>query len=220
MLKVHAYAPPSDEQWSMVVRGARNSWESWGKSDSGFIGNRGAFEMGAADMALLLKLVMAGSDHGKFMRQLPLVLEVTAADYWWREFDTYRIGVEADDITQNSTSQMHVLGKHPFSPEMFSLEDVEPAQIDALMAFLNWHRDRWFDEGGKRKGPDASFWRAMKQVTPDSWNYTRTVSLNYQAARAMYHARRAHRLSEWRHFCLFLAALPYGELITTGAEDA
>lgn len=209
MLTIHDLVGPSDAQWRIVVAGARNSWESWENGDS----TPCPFELGAADAALLTKLVKAGSDHAKFARQLPIHVDITAANYWWRELDTYRVGVAADDISQNSTSMMHVLGRVPFSADMFSFEDCDDVIQAQMIMQLNWQRDRWIDEGGKRKGPQAHEWRAMLQLIPDSWNYRRTVSLNYQAARAIYHARRAHRLSEWRAFCEALLDLPYADLI-------
>lgn len=198
----------------MVIEGMRNSWESWGQIDSRYSVHSEYFEMGANDKALCLRLIKAGSDHAKFMRQLPIVLEVKAPEYFWKEFDTYRIGVQADDVTQNSTSMMHVLGKLPFLMDMFSFEDMDKAQKETILETLNCLRDRWIDEGGKRKGPEAHCWRAMLQAIPQSWNYTRTISTNYQALRAMYHARKNHRLSEWRTFCTHLESLPYNELIT------
>lgn len=212
MLDILRTVTPSPAQWLIVIDGARNSWESWERGDS-YIDADGIFVFGPSDRALGLKLVGAGSDHAKFMRQMPLHLDVRAANYWWREFDTYRVGVAADEIAQNSTSMMHVVGCEPFQAEMFSLEDMDAAERDWLMDSLNVLRQRWID-AGKRKGPNAREWRALIQNIPDSWNYRRCVSLNYQAARAIYHARRNHRLSEWRTFCAAIEALPYAELIT------
>lgn len=212
MLVVHEYETPSEGTWNMVIRGMRNSWESWEKGDSLFYydGLRAhfRFELGTADRALCLRLIGAGADHGKFMRQLPVVFDVTAPNYFWREFDTYHIGV-----TANSTSQMHTLGKHPFSADMFSFEDMQEDAQHIILQNLNWLRDAWIN-GDKSKGPNSTMWRAMLQAIPDAWNYRRTVSLNYQVLRAMYHARRYHRLREWRDFCAWIETLPYADLIT------
>lgn len=211
MLTIHDYDTPSAKTWSLVTTGVRNSWESWEKGDSvygmgePYIPNY--FKMGDADKALALRLIKAGPDHGKFMRQLGVVVDITAPAYFWREFDTYGF------TTSNSTSQMHVLGKHEFSADMFSWEDMPRAYIDVVLQTLNGLRDEWII-AGKRKGPDAVFWRAMLQSIPDSWLYRRCVSLNYQVLRNMYHARKNHRLSEWGSLCAWIETLPYSELIT------
>ncbi len=205
MLTIHDYDTPSDKTLSLVFSGVRNSWESWEKGDS-ILGQW--FELGDADKALALRLIKAGPDHGKFLRQLNVVVDLTAPSYWFREMDTYSVGV-----TQNSTSQMHVLGKHEFSADMFSWEDMHPDCQEALLGALNAFRDMWI-ESGKRKGPEATEWRAMLQAIPDSWLYRRCVSLNYQVLRSMYHARKNHRLSEWRAWCSWIETLPYSELIT------
>jgi hypothetical protein len=209
MLKIDDLIGPSDAQWQFVIREMRNSWGSKAASDT-YIW---PFELGQADAKLCAKLCAAGPDHAKYLRQLPIHVAVTAPSYWWREFDTYRIGVEAGDVTQNSSSQMHTLGREPFSTDMFSFEDMDTETAYAIVANLNTLRQRWIDRG-KRKGPQASEWRAMLQAIPDSWNYRRGVSMNYGNARAMVQARRNHRLSEWRQFCEALLGLPYSWMLT------
>lgn len=212
MLTINRVVTPSPEQWAFVVEEMRNSWESWERGDSDI--RAGAlFDFGPADAALCRRLLAAGPDHAKFARMLPLHLTITAPNYWWREMDTYRVGVAADDIAQNSTSQMHTIGREPFRVEMFSLEDVDDFDRHYLIGTLERFRQRWLD-AGRRKGPEAEAWRALLQHIPDSWNYRRGVSLNYQAARAIYGARRAHRLREWRQFCAALETLPQAWLIT------
>jgi hypothetical protein len=211
---VHGYEPPSATTWYFVINGMRNSWESWERGDSEYDepGNDWtlpAFYLGDADKNLAQRLTKTGADHGKYLRQLPVVIDITAPAYFWREFDTYHIGV-----TSNSTSQMHTLGKHPFNASMFCFEDVDITPQTQILETLNWLRDRWIDEGGKRKGPDATYWRAMVQAIPDSWMYRRCVSLNYQVLRNMYFVRRNHRLTEWRQWCAWVDSLPYSELIT------
>lgn len=212
MLTIHDYDTPSAKAWWLVTTGVRNSWESWEKGDSVYTLNEpyspDYFKLGDADRALALRLIKAGADHSKFMRQLPVVIDVTGPSYWFREVDTYHIGVVA-----NSTSQMHVLGKHPFSADMFSWEDMPEAYHWRMLQHLNILRDEWI-QSGKRKGPGATEWRAMVQAIPDSWLYRRCVSLNYQVLRNMYHARKNHRLSEWRALCSWIDVLPYSELIT------
>jgi hypothetical protein len=223
MLTVNACEGPSPRQCEIVIRGMRNSWESWEAGDS--VLSYGAqtpfaFVLGPKDLALALRLAKAGSDHGKYLRMLPLHLVVTAPEYFWREFDTYRVGtvqeapdlvVQASDVTENSTSQMHTLGKQPVTAEMLSVEDMETADRDDLLSLINRQRDRWVDAG---KRIPSREWRSMLQAVAQSWNYTRTLSLNYQVARSMYHARRNHRLTEWRVFCDALAGVRYAPLIT------
>jgi len=209
MLRIIQHAPPSALQWEMVIEGMRNSWESWEKGDSEarYDIDGDWFDFGPADKALAMRLTRAGADHGKYLRQLPVVIDIEAPEYWWREFDQYKIGV-----VTNSTSQMHTLGKHPFAAAMFSFEDVPDVARITILHTLNVLRDRWID-AGRRKGPDAVEWRAMAQAIPDSWNYRRLVTLNYQVLRAMYHARKAHRLREWRDFCAWIETLPHSDLI-------
>lgn len=215
MLEIVRYEGPSDGQWLLTIGGMRNSWESWEKGDSDLRDFTFSwdFVLGENDKALALKLVKAGADHGKFMRQLPVIVDIKAPNYWWREFDTYRIGIEASDITQNSTSMMHVLGKEEFKQEHFCFEDMPQEATEQLLSLLNTLRDRWI-AAGKRKGPEQKEWRAMLQAIPDSWIYQRTVSLNYQVLRAIYHSRKNHRLSEWRTFCTWIEGLENSFLIT------
>lgn len=207
MITIHDYDTPSAKTWQLSVKGIRYSWGSNDKSDS-YI-SLIDFELGAQDKALMLKLIKAGTDHSKFMRQLPVVVDLTAPEYWFKEMDTYRVG-----ITRNSSSMMHTLGKEPFNENMFSWEDLDYAVKTTLLHNLNYHRDRWIDEGGKRKGPEAYAWRAMLQTIPQSWNYHSVLSMNYQVLRSIYHARKNHRLSEWRTFCSWIEELPHAILIT------
>ncbi len=219
MITIHDYDTPSAKTWHLVTQGTRNSWESWQKSDSyyeqapltsgGRFGAGSVFWLGEADKALLQKLINAGADHSKFMRQLPIVIDISAPNYFWVEFDTYKI-----NTTRNSTSKMHILGKYPFDASMFSWEDIDQTNQVIMLQTLNYLRDRWIDEGGKRKGPNAGAWRAMVQAIPDSWNYRSCWSGNYQVLRNMYHARKSHRLLEWREFCQFIETLPHADLIT------
>lgn len=225
-LTIVGHVGPSPAQWDMVIRGMRNSWESYEKADSRYIDegegdylcvDRG-FTLGPADRDLAIRLAKLGSDHGKYLRQLPVIVEVKAPGYWWREFDTYRVGVEASDITQNSTSMMHTLGKEPFTPAMFAWDgQIDSDLIGHTIDYLNSLRDEWIGRG-RRKGPDISAWRALQQALPYGVLYLRTVSLNYQVLRSIYHARKSHRLAEWRDFCAWCATLEYSELITEAGK--
>jgi hypothetical protein len=210
---IHDWEGPSEKTLALVISGMRNSWESWDKGDSEYY-PRGfedeyadIFRLGEADKALAFKLLRAGPDHSKFLRQFPIIIDFTAPNYFLREWDTYKIGTAC-----NRTSQMHVLGKIPFDTSMFSFDDVPPMYVESVLSLLNDARARWID-AGKRKGPEAEAWRAMVQLIPDSWNYRSLWSGSYQNLRQMYHARKHHRLREWREFCNWVETLPYAEFI-------
>lgn len=214
MINIHSYCVPDGEWFSHVTRGVRNSWESWEKGDSLLYYDpnpySAVFELGENDKALAQKLLNAGKDHGKFIRQIPVLIDFSAPEYFLKEFDTYKIGT-----TCNRTSMMHTLGKSEFTEDMFSWEDVQQSIVSSTLDNLNYLRDRWLDEGGKRKGPQAEAWRAMVQMVPQSFIYRSTWTGNYQNLRDMYHSRRNHRLKEWREFCTWIEALPYAEEFIT-----
>ena len=211
-LVINDYAGPSPAQWWIAINGMRNSWESWERGDS-FIEFEGAWMFGARDQQLLRQLLKAGPDHAKVTRQLPLIIDISAPDYWWRQFDQYRVGVAADDVSTNSTSQMHTLGRHAITEEHIDLSDVPEDVRDAYLTLLNGQRERWI-EAGKRKGPTATEWRGLLQLVSAGWIYRRTIATNYQAARAMYHARKSHREDEWRRFCAWLETIEHHWIIT------
>jgi hypothetical protein len=211
-LIINDYATPSAQQWRIAIDGMRNSWESWEKGDS-YISLYGDWVFGAKDGQLLKQLLKAGPDHAKASRQFFLIATVTAPDYWWRQFDQYRVGVAADDVSTNSTSQMHTLGRHAITEEHVDLSDVPEDVRDAYLALLNGQRERWL-EAGKKKGPTATEWRGLLQLVSAGWIYRRTVATNYQAARAMYHARKSHREGEWRDFCKWLETIEHSWIIT------
>lgn len=189
-----------------VTQGVRNSWESHNKSDSTL---DETFKLGSADRVLCEKLINAGPDHGKFLRQLPIILDFSGPEYFLKEFDTYKVGT-----ARNSTSMMHTLGREEFNADMFSVEDLHPLVVKDMILILNARRSEWI-EAKRRKGPEAQAWRAMIQSVPQSWNYRSLWSGNYQVLRNMYFGRRNHRLREWRQFCdMIVKELPYAELIT------
>lgn len=193
-----------------AVRAMRNPLNSWAKSDSewkftGYTskGERGTHEyvIGEADLALMRKLVKAGSDHRKFMRQIMVSMDITAPRYWWEQFATYRVGV-----VQNSTSTMHTIHKKPFELDDFSHEHLCPLSIESLselITVLDVCREKYIETGDKK------YWWQMIQLLPQSYNQKRTVTLNYEVLLNMYHARRNHRLDEWREFCEIIAGVPY-----------
>lgn len=207
--------------WDAAVRGMRNPMNSWDKSDS-FI-CEGKYEcvgkcldcIGKTDLALMKKLVKAGSDHAKFMRFINVTMDVTAPLYWWKEFDTYKVGTVA-----NSCSTMHKIADKEFTLDDFSHEHLTPAAIATIRTVierLNFARKEFLKgrKGSEFGMPSAKeYWWDMIQLLPSSYNQKRTVQLNYAVLRNMYHARKNHKLDEWRDFCAWVETLPYHELIT------
>lgn len=193
-----------------ALRGMRNSWESWEKSDSKYVlvGDNPIPEyiVGPDDLKLAMKLSKAGSDHGKFLRQILVSVDIIAPEYWWKEADTYKVGTVA-----NSTSMMHTLGKNEITADAFSFEDVPEDVQKEYLRLLNTLRDEWIRSGKKKPSPE---WRAMNQLTAIAFNYRRTFTANYQVLKSMYHSRKNHRLSEWHDFAAWAETLPYSELIT------
>ena len=198
--------------WEAAIRGMRNPMNSWDRSDS-FVCEGGDAcvgdcysRIGNADHALMKKLVKAGSDHAKFMRMINVTMDATAPLYWWKEFDTYKVGTVA-----NSCSTMHKIADKEFTREDFSHEHLIPRMkevLDVTIANMNACRGSFLETKDKR------WWWQMIQLLPSSYNQRRTVQLNYAVLRNMYHARKNHKLDEWRDFCKWVETLPYAELIT------
>lgn len=189
-----------------ALMGMRNPKESWGKSDS-FYDTDGNFIMGDVDHNLAMTLATAGSDHGKFLRQIFVCMNVTAPLYWWKEFDTYKVGTVA-----NSTSTMHKLGSRPLEVEDFSWDKLTDRRLNWLREY-NETIQLWKEE--TIVSNKHELWREMIQDLPTSFNQMRTVTLNYEVLRNIYFARRNHKLSEWHEFCEMIEYMPYSELITT-----
>ena len=207
--------------WDAAIRGMRNPLNSWDKSDStqlyGYDGNKDDFIIGDTDLNLMQKLVKAGSDHRKFMRFITVSVDITAPLYWWKEFDTYKVGTVA-----NSCSTMHTIHKKEFTLNDFSHEHliseynteayfdpIYPIEmLELTVDTLNRLREAYLESG------DKVYWYSIIQLLPTSYNQKRTVLLNYEVLRNMYHARKAHKLDEWRDFCKWIETLPYHELIT------
>lgn len=205
-----------------AIRGMRNPWNSWEKSDSypTYIEDehtlqRAPFEffVGENDLALMKKLVSAGTDHSKFMRMINVTCDITAPMFWWSEYDTYKVGT-----VRNSCSKMHTIHIKPFDIDDFTHEgcDKIPAAIDTLMYVVGEceHLRRLYNDTEQKK-----YWRAIIELLPESFNMRATVQLNYAVLRNMYHARKNHPLDEWREFCKWIESLPYSELITGGNGD-
>lgn len=191
-----------------AVRGMRNPKNSWEKSDSSVVDGH-SFFVGDNDFALMRTLANAGTDHGKFMRMITVYLDVTAPLYWWKEFDTYKVGTVA-----NSCSTMHKIADKEFTLEDFShehLQDDSVAVLESVIHTLNVHRD-WFNNKAL-DDPKIDWWQ-MIQLLPSSYNQRRTVMLNYAVLRNIYHARKDHKLDEWHYFCDWIESLQCSELIT------
>lgn len=206
--------------WEAAVRGMRNPMNSWDKSDSDnscpmSYDNGGCdccdycsinFQVGPNDKDLMQRLRNAGTDHRKFMRMIAVYADITAPLYWWKEFDTYKVGTVA-----NSCSTMHKIHAKEFALDDFSHEHLEPEILTVLggvVFALNTARDLYVS------GKDKTDWWQMIQLLPSSYNQKRTVMLNYEVLANMYKSRKNHRLDEWRELCEWMRGLPYSELIT------
>ena len=208
--------------WGAAIRGMRNPMNSWEKSDSQTCTNcngclpgqecerykNGTF-IGTNDLDLMTRLRNAGTDHRKFMRMITVYLDITAPLYWWKEFDTYKVGTVA-----NSCSTMHKIAAKEFTLEDFSCEHLENswlAHLKETIRLLNEARDayHWCNTDAKKE-----WWWQMIQLLPSSYNQKRTVMLNYEVLANMYKSRRNHKLDEWHTFCDWIESLPYSELIT------
>ena len=241
--------------WEHAIRGMRNPKNSWEKSDSGLTCSQNKnnicdihctadnyckpldkYLIGLNDHDLMMRLRNAGTDHRKFMRMITVYLDITAPLYWWKEFDTYKVGTVA-----NSCSTMHKIHAKEFTLEDFSCEhlmewsdyenDVRSFEPDRMCNFKNYMLDtisalnnardlyllaktKPMKEEAKRAGLVKKFWWQMIQLLPSSYNQKRTVMLNYEVLANIYKSRRNHKLDEWHIFCDWIESLPYSELIT------
>ena len=235
--------------WEHAIRGMRNPMNSWEKSDSNFFddseghvcnicqgrGSMSLIEIGPNDYALMKNLRNAGTDHRKFMRMITVYLDITGPLYWWKEFDTYKVGTVA-----NSCSTMHKIHAKEFTLDDFScehlLESKDVNNPNDSCCNLNWN---W--EGCEIIAPidileetvsmlnkarkmfletkDKKYWWQMIQLLPTSYNQKRTVMLNYEVLANIYKSRRNHKLDEWHTFCDWIEELPYSELITGKEYD-
>lgn len=212
--------------WEAAVRGMRNPMNSWAKSDSHYCWEPqypggGCFGcelnsdhncrvdkyiVGAADLDLMKRLIKSGTDHSKFLRMIDVTCDLTAPLYWWKEYDTYKVGTVA-----NSCSTMHKIHAKKFEREDFSTDHLIPRMkevLDVTIANLNACRGNFLET------QDKKWWWQMIQLLPTSYNQKRTVQLNYAVLRNIYHSRKNHKLDEWHDFCHWIEGLPYSELIT------
>lgn len=225
--------------WEAAIRGMRNPMNSWDKSDSDnscpmSYDNGGCdycsinFQVGPNDKDLMKRLRLAGTDHRKFMRMLTVYVDITAPLYWWKEFDTYKVGTVA-----NSCSTMHKIHAKEFTLDDFSCEHlVDHGHSDSdeygrdyqsdvdnslellryTITTLNYYREKYIR--ARKDSTKKQYWWQMIQLLPSSYNQKRTVMLNYEVLANMYKSRKNHRLDEWRELCEWMRGLPYSELIT------
>ena len=239
MIKIENVVLASPEQMNFIIQGMRNPMNSWEKSDSGitrvstyteggkFItySNVNSFALGENDHSLMQRLSNAGTEHRKYMRMMPVYVRITAPLYWWKEFDTYKVGTVA-----NSCSTMHKLTEKEFTLEDFSCEHLKTDRdltmyaptgyhysakdlLTLVIKTLNNYRKEYLET------KDKALWWQMIQLLPSSYNQTRNVMMNYEVLTNIYRQRKGHKLDEWNDMCKWIESLPYSELITGGKED-
>lgn len=197
--------------WEAAMRGMRNPMNSWDKSDSIFAPDCSGYipAMGENDLKLMKQLVKAGTDHSKFMRMITVTVDITAPLYWWKEFDTYKVGT-----VRNSCSTMHKIHEKPFEVDDFSHEHLcsnSEKILKKVIEILNIERKNFITS------KDKFCWWQLIQLLPSSFNQRATVQLNYAVLRNMYHSRKNHKLDEWSQgYTKWVESLPYSELITEG----
>lgn len=214
MLKIKKTVLPSPEQWETIIEGMRNPKNSWEKIDS--VIEYGTdpeleFTLGEADHKLMMQLAKGGPVHAKYRRMIPVFLTINAPLYWWKEFDTYKVGTVA-----NSCSTMHKIHSRDLTLADFSCERLGTLDLrilNGVIGLINDHRADYIANGNKAE------WEKMIQLLPTSYNQKRTVMLNYEVLVNIYHSRKNHKLEEWHTFCDWIKTLPYSELITGGDDD-
>lgn len=240
--------------WEAAIRGMRNPMNSWEKSDSGWFSSEDdmgvnyvqynshsdpseLYFIGSNDLNLMKRLAKAGTDHRKFMRMITVYMDITAPLYWWKEFDTYKVGTVA-----NSCSTMHKITEKEFEMSDFSCEHMKPTSIKIMhdvIDILNKYRADYNNPEAEKLGVKKNYWWQMIQILPSSYNQRRTVMLNYEVLANIYKSRKDHKLDEWRvhetpeehkfrnkdfssgmwGFCDWIESLPYSELITKKGEN-
>lgn len=185
-----------------AIRGARNPMNSWARSDS-FFDESGNFVLGENDLSLAQRLRKAGSDHRKFLRQVFVSADITAPMYWWKEYDTYKVGTVA-----NSTSTMHKITSAPFDISQFSADKMDSDTLEVMGVIikkLEELRLKFLET------KDKQYWYDIIQLLPSSYDQMRTCTLTYENLINIYHARKNHKLDEWHVFCDFISTLPYAQ---------
>ena len=214
--------------WEAAIRGMRNPMNSWDKSDSEVIQewpeDQKVLKIGPNDLSLMIKLYNAGTDHRKFMRMITVYVDITAPLYWWKEFDTYKVGTVA-----NSCSTMHKIHAKEFTLKDFSTErlytPMAEAAFDGIIDALNNARENFLECTISKYATSVEcaeskkhYWDEMIQLLPSSYNQRRTVMLNYEVLANIYKSRKNHKLDEWHTFCDWIESLPYFKAICLGGD--
>lgn len=231
MIKLENVVLASPEQMEFIIEGMRNPMNSWERSDSEIAYESwhdmsgGKYEVGPNDHSLMQRLSNAGTEHRKYMRMMPVYVRITAPLYWWKEFDTYKVGT-----VTNSCSTMHKIAEKEFTMEDFSCEHLfleSLASLSRTIRTLNEYRNLYVEGGSilisedrflSFKPKDKEIWWQMIQLLPSSYNQTCNVMLNYEVLANIYRQRHGHKLDEWREVCKWIESLPYSELITGNGE--
>ena len=227
MLQIEKFVTASPEQWEIIIEGMRNPMNSWGKMDSyttyevdtDDVLIDEVFNMGENDRSLMMNLAKNGPVHAKYRRMIPVWVTLTAPLYWWKEFDTYKVGTVA-----NSCSTMHKIQAKEFTLEDFSCEYLESGALNTLKEvtedlnyyrdkYLNWKDSDFYIDNDQQLVDRKVIWWQMIQLLPTSYNQKRTVMLNYEVLHNIYFSRKNHKLDEWHVFCDWISELPYSELI-------
>lgn len=227
MIKIEHVVLASPEQMAFIIEGMRNPMNSCGKSDSGYgcdsdlcsgpcafspewCGNTQRYVLGENDHDLMQQLSIAGTDHRKFMPMIPVYARITAPLYWWKEFDTYKVGTVA-----NPCSMMHKIQEHILTTEDFSCEHLSPHSIQLLEEYIMEINKAilYF-----KQEKDMTDWWQIIQLLPSSYNQTQNVMMNYDVLANIYKSYKDHKLDEWREFCKWITELPYCELIIGDKE--
>ena len=242
MLKIEKFVTPSPEQWEIIIEGMRNPKNSWDRMDSEFMycdPYAGVppdnYTIGPNDHKLMMQLADGGPVHAKYRRMIDVFVTINAPLYWWKEFDTYKVGTVC-----NSCSTMHKIHAKEFTLEDFSCEHlidetdpelkigdtVPKTTIECVVMALNRYRIKFLEaqrkpmkEESKRAGLIKKYWWQMIQLLPTSYNQKRTIKLNYEVLHNIYTWRRNHKLDEWHVFCDWIEELPYSELIIGEREE-
>lgn len=223
MIKIDNTVTPSGEQWEAVVRGVRNPFNSWDRSDSRWdrswewvdndhqvVKVNDRFNIGKADMTLMTKLANAGDDHGKFLRMLPVICDIEAPTFWLLQLDTYKLGTVSD-----SCSKMHTITNRDFELSDFCFEDMDDESLPSLadtIKDLNVCRSMY------NVTKNQKYWNSIMLMLPQSYMQRRTWSANYQTLRHIYNGRKNHKLYGWHQFCDWIKTLPYAQELICGDE--
>lgn len=204
--------------WEPAIRGMRNPFNSWAESDSSYSAD-GTYRVGKKDLELMMKLAKGGSDHAKYRRMINVYCDIIAPFYWWKEFDTYKVGT-----VSNSCSTMHKILDKEFTFDDFSVEDgveninAAESTFEEIVLQLNRFRNVCL-HSQKQDNSYKVYWKSLIQMLPSNYNQRRTIMLNYEVLHNIYCSRKGHKLSEWNDFCEWIEMMPYSEIITLKAKN-